>query len=426
MNSVKIISKDRLDKVHILKAHEEEPLRVFLRRNYISRDSVICYVNEKIIDDHPYTSNNNDKIVSDMIRAYQLPEYCRTLRLWEDEGVESAKTYAESVYTKNVLWFNDNGICEMKETQFDPDSFVKYVDDMFVQGIMEKKLIIENQKIVLALSGGRDSLALLYLLRRNKDKLPPHELVGVTVAETAASTKDITVAMEAIQNLGVKDYTVLPLEYVNETMNFKHGFENAIEKILVTEGRGHSITLWHHVMRACVERFSRQRGISTISFGYHFEDLFSSVFRTYTLGTLLGESAPLKTWGEFTHTSPLWTITKKELTLYLKFVAPETHSKQGSPTDYDRGDHNRDINYFMIDLLSGLWPGLGFNFFESLERLNKNYNIQKTEYETCSNCGITYTHAYGKDIDQRKFIHVCNHCSHLMSVGEIPFLNKVK
>lgn len=177
---------------------------------------------------------------------------------------------------------------------------------------------------------------MLYLLRRNKDKLPPHELVGVTVADTAASTKDIKVAMEAIQNLGVKDYTVLPLEYVNETMNFKNGFENAIEKILVTEGRGHSITLWHHVMRACVERFAREREISTISFGYHFEDLFASVFRTYTLGTLLGESAPLKTWGEFIHTSPLWTITKKELTLYLKFVAPETHSKQGSPTDYDR------------------------------------------------------------------------------------------
>ncbi|NDL00241.1 hypothetical protein GPY23_15145 [Photorhabdus bodei] len=128
-------------------------------------------------------------------------------------------------------------------------------------------------------------------------------------------------------------------------------------------------------MRACVERFAREKGVFNLSFGYHFEDLFTSIFRTYTLGILLGESAPLKTWGEFTHVSPLWTITKKELTLYLKIVAPEHHSKQGSPTDYDRGDHNRDINYFIADLLSGVWPGLGFNFFESLERLYKNYNI---------------------------------------------------
>jgi tRNA(Ile)-lysidine synthase TilS/MesJ len=425
MSNVNILLKDRLDKAHILIADNDEPLRVFLKRHYIPRDSVISYVNGKIVDDQTYFIKSGDKITLDMVRAYQLPEYCRTLRLWEDDGVETTKTDIPSVYTKNVLWFNDNGICDMKESQFDEASFVKYVDDMFVQGILEKKLIKDNDKIILALSGGRDSLALLYLLRRNKDRLPLHQLIGVTVADTAASSKDIEVAREAITSLGVEDYTVLPLDYVNETMKFRHGFGHAIEKILTTEGRGHSITLWHHVMRSCVERFARERGIYTISFGYHFEDLFTSLFRTYTLGTLLGESAPLKTWGKFTHTSPLWTITKKELTLYLKFVAPETHSKQGSPTDFDRGDHNRDINYFMVDLLSGLWPGLGFNMFESLERLNKNYSFTRPEYEECPNCGITYTHAYGKDTDIRKFPHVCSHCSHLMSIGEISPVTKV-
>ncbi|MBC8951860.1 hypothetical protein [Xenorhabdus sp. PB62.4] len=109
----------------------------------------------------------------------------------------------------------------------------------------------------------------------------------------------------------------------------------------------------------------------------------------------------------------------------MKFVAPERHSKQGSPTDYDRGDHNRDINYFIADLLSGVWPGLGFNFFESLERLNKNYAIARPKYEVCNNCGITYTHAYGDDTDNRKYKHVCSHCSYLMEVGEISLVRKV-
>ena len=268
-------------------------------------------------------------------------------------------------------------------------------------------------------------MALLYLLRRNKNRLVNHHIIGVTVAETTASLEDIQVAKEAIKNLGIDDYTLLPLSYVNETMNFKNGFEAAMEKILTTEGRGHSITLWHHVMRACVERFAKERKVFNISFGYHFEDLLTSVFRTYTLGTLIGESAPLRTWGEFTHISPLWTITKKELTLYLKFVAPETHSKQGSPTDYDRGDHNRDINYFMTDLLSSVWPALGFNMFESLERLVKNYEIKKPKFDICENCNITYTHAYGEDLDQRKYKNLCSHCSHLMSIGEISVLKSI-
>lgn len=426
MGLVKIVLKDRLDKAHILNAENKLPLRIFLKKNYIPRDSVICYVNNSVVDDQSYIVDENDLIVIDMVRAYQLPEYCRTLRLWEDGGVETTAANINSIYTKNVLWFNDNGICHMKESQFTKKDFIEYIDNMFVQGILEKKLIRKNEKIILALSGGRDSLALLYLLRRNKEKLPPHEIIGVTVADTAASSKDIDVAKEAIIKLGVTDYTILPIDFVNDTMKFKYGFEHAIEKILTTEGRGHSIALWHHVMRASVERFARQRDVYTIAFGYHFEDLFTSVFRTCTLGTLLGESAPLKTWGDFTHTSPLWTITKKELTLYLKFIAPDSHSKQGSPTDFDRGDHNRDINYFIVDLLSGVWPGLGFNFFESLERLNKNYKFSRPEYDICPSCSITYTHAYGKDIDDRKFTHVCSHCSHLIKIGEIPPLIAVK
>ncbi|KEQ11752.1 tRNA lysidine(34) synthetase [Endozoicomonas numazuensis] len=426
MNPVKVLLKDRLDQVHALNAVAGTPLRQFLKQKYIPRDSIICYVNNEIIDDQTYIIKQSEEVVLDMVRAYQLPEYCRTLRLWEDGSVEATPENSESVYTKNVLWFNDSGICDLKETQFNKEEFIQYVNDMFVQGVMDKSLIKEGGSIVLALSGGRDSLALLYLLRINKDRLPKHHIIGVTVAETVAAPEDMKRAKEAITNLDVTDYTILPLEYVNETMRFKNGFGTAIEKVLTTEGRGHSITLWHHVMRSCIERFARERGVFNISFGYHFEDLLASVFRSYTLGTLIGETAPIRTWGEFTHVSPLWTITKKELTLYLNFVAPETHSKQGSPTDYDRGDHNRDINYFMTDLLSSVWPGLGFNMFESLERLTDNYAIKQPRFDTCENCNITYTHAYGEDVDQRKYKHVCNHCSHLIEVGEISILRPVR
>ncbi|NDL00243.1 hypothetical protein [Photorhabdus bodei] len=201
-----VLLKDRLDKIHVLSTKSGIPLRRFLKENYIPQDSVLCYVNDKITDDQSYVVKESDKIVLEMVRAYQLPEYCRTLRLWEDDGVEVTQENTDSIYTKRILWFKENGICDLKQTQFNEDSFVKYIDDMFVQGILTKSLIKENDKIILALSGGRDSLALLYLLRRNVDKLPKHELIGVTVADTAASGADVKVAAEAIANLGVRDY----------------------------------------------------------------------------------------------------------------------------------------------------------------------------------------------------------------------------
>lgn len=126
-----------------------------------------------------------------------------------------------SHYTKNILWFNDHGICDYKQLNLTKEKFPDYIDNLFVDGILNKNIIQPNQTILLALSGGRDSLALLYLLRRNKDRLPPFTLIGVTVADSAASKNDIVIAQEAMRSLGVDDYKILPLSYVNETMNFK-------------------------------------------------------------------------------------------------------------------------------------------------------------------------------------------------------------
>lgn len=339
---------DRLDKAYILYAQEGQSLSSFLTQNYIPKDAVLAKVNGKIINDNYYNFSKDESLSLFMVRAYQLPEYCKVLDLWENKTSSQRNEHNDSIYTKKILWFNENGISDLKCADYNKDNFVQWLDENFVSGILSKNLIEENDTILLALSGGRDSLALLYLLQRNKEKLPPFNLVGVTVADSAADKADVLVAKEAMANLGVNDYTVLDIQYLNQTMKYKHGFQNAIDKALSVGGRGRSIAMWHCVMRANVERFARERGIHKITFGYQHEDLFASLLRCYTIGDIFGGSVQKKQWGDFTLISPLWTVTKKELTIYLELVAPKHHSKQGSPTDYDRGDHNRDINYFMV------------------------------------------------------------------------------
>src|SRR3989338_5240865 len=419
-NKVSVLLKDRLDRVHILQGAEGQRLGTFLIQNYIPRDCIIAKIDGEIIDDNSYFLKAKEKVVLEMVRAYQLTEFCKMLGLWEEVSDESSKLEEQAleiIYSKKVLWFNDNGICHIKHASFDKEAFVIWVENNFVEGILSKELIQENDTICLALSGGRDSLALLYLLGRNRHRLPNFKLVGVTVADSAASFEDVDRATEAVKILGLEDYTILPIEYVNQTMHYKRGFRNAIETALQNGGRGRSIATWHCVMRANVEKFARERNINKLASGYHYEDLMSSVFRTYTLGVLFGESVQRKTWGDFTIVSPLWTITKKELTIYLEQIAPPKHSKQGSPTDYDRGDHNRDINYFMADLLSACYPALGFSFFESLEQLNKNMGYKKPTFFQCRNCGITYDDRFmqGTLIDK----HFCEQCLFFQQEGEL-------
>lgn len=85
---VRILLKDRLDRVHILKGKANERLHHFLTRMYIPHDAVISYVNGLVVDDQSYTICESDKILLDMVRAYQLPEYCRTLKLWGEDSVD--------------------------------------------------------------------------------------------------------------------------------------------------------------------------------------------------------------------------------------------------------------------------------------------------------------------------------------------------
>ncbi len=362
---------DRLDKSYILYAEDGQPLSSFLTQNYIPKDAVLAKIDGEIINDNYYKISAKDKLSLYMVRAYQLPEYCKVLELWNNKALPE-----------------------------------------------------ENDTILLALSGGRDSLALLYLLQRNRERLPNFTLVGVTVADSAADKADIIVAKEAMANLGVDDYTILDNAYLNKTMNYKNSFDQAINKALSVGGRGRSIAMWHCVMRANVERFARERGIHKIAFGYQHEDLLASALRCYTIGDIFGQSAAKKQWGDFTLISPLWTVTKKELTIYLEIVAPKSHSKQGSPTDFDRGDHNRDITYFIADLLSSVHPGFGYLMFNGLEEMHKNFSIKEPDYLKCNNCGITYNNVLlqGQEINTV----FCDHCIFLKEVDELNFLQCIE
>lgn len=412
---------DRLDKSYILYAEDGQALSSFLTQNYIPKDAVLAKVDGKIINDNYYKISLDDKLSLYMVRAYQLPEYCKVLELWNNKALPQEN---ESIYTKKCLWFNNNGIADLKYSDFDSNNFTQWLDDNFVNGILAKNLIEENDTILLALSGGRDSLALLYLLQRNRERLPNFNLVGLTVADSAADKVDIIVAKEAMANLGVDDYTILDNEYLNKTMNYKNSFDQAINKALSVGGRGRSIAMWHCVMRANVERFARERRIQKIAFGYQHEDLLASVLRCYTIGDIFGQSTSKKQWGEFTLISPLWTITKKELTIYLEIVAPQSHSKQGSPTDFYRGDHNRDITYFIADLLSSVHPGFGYLMFNGLEEMHKNFSIKEPDYLRCNNCGITYNNVLlqGQEINTV----FCDHCIFLKEVDELNLLQCIE
>ncbi len=122
--------------------------------------------------------------------------------------------------------------------------------------------------------------------------------------------------------------------------------------------------------------------------------------------------------GQFQLVFPLWSITKKELTIYLNLIAPNHHSGQSNPTQYDRGDHNRDIHYFLADMLSTLYPGIGHSLFAAYQDFNQRYEIQQKQFITCGNCHATFTDYHLSDSKLQSQV-LCSTCEYFTKIDEI-------
>lgn len=414
---------DRLDRDLYLEAQEGQSVSSLLAFYHIPVDAVVVYSQGQIIDDSKARITHRNSIVIQMVRAYQLIDFLMGLQLWPEETgpIKESKllTIKPPIYTKRLLFFDEKGQAKLAVDNISREDYPGFLENNFIQSIQEKKLVEEGDKVGLALSGGRDSLALLYLLARAREKLPHFQLEGVTICESA-SPLEVDIANEASRFLQI-EHKLLSVEDVKRMFNLKTSMEEALKKVLQRYGQTEAISCAHAYMRTCVERYFAARGIYKIAFGLHNEDLLAALIRSIVSGISFGESFYKKKWGAFEFIYPLWGIAKKELTIYLEIIAPPQHSFQGSPPDFDRGGHNRDIQYFIADFLQTLWPGFSYFGFEGYQKLMAMTN-EKVVHCRCSHCQGTFYNIDsnengGKTKEDDKGL--CHLCELLFETGQI-------
>jgi tRNA(Ile)-lysidine synthase TilS/MesJ/sulfur carrier protein ThiS len=373
-----VFFRTKLGNTEELAAAPGQPLTDVLRRHGIPPNAVLTWRNGVIVAEDTTVVEPDDVIELRQVRHYDL-DVLRKPKL---------QVYGASdpVYAKTVL-FDTMGALERRTEQLDAAGFVNYVEETFVQSVLTHGVMRAGDKVVVGLSGGRDSVAYLTLLERTRDRLPAIDMTAVTITGLPDWEEPATfaAARESGERLGVHQVIVTSAD-VERVFKLKGQFVDAMNEIVAGEGAHLTMVIGHQVLRRMLEVEARARGAGVIAFGFNADDLVASMVTWFTSGFRMG-GIPVREFGGLRYVFPLYRITKKELTLYLELVAPELN-RQGTPGRFTTGPDERSLSYAMTDHLFDLWPGIDYYLFTAFQNMQR-YMFPFVE-AGCRGCGGTY------------------------------------
>lgn len=372
MASVYFLTK--LGTTEELTASPGQPLTDVLRRHGIPLNAVLTSRNGQIVAEDTVVVGASDVIEVKQVRFYDL------------DVARRPKTVVygtpNPVYTKKIM-FDTSGSLEHRCEQLDADGFVQYVEEAFVQSYV----MSARERVVIGLSGGRDSVAFLTLLERTRDRLPDIDMTAVTITGLPDWEEPATfeAARASGERLGIEQVIVTAAD-VERVFRLRLPFVEAMNQVVAGDGAHLTMVIGHQVLRRMLEEDAFGRGASTVAFGFNADDLVASMVTWYTTGFRMG-GIPRRQIGGMQYVFPLYRITKKELTLYLELVAPELN-RQGTPGRFTTGPDERSMSYAVTDHLFDLWPGVDYYLFSAFENMQR-YMFPMVEAK-CRYCGGVY------------------------------------
>jgi hypothetical protein len=358
---VTVVFYDKIGGSFPLRAAPGQAINNVLRSNGIPANSVLTYRNGQLVSEDVVTLREDDFVEIRQVRHYDL-DVVRD---------PQEKTFActDPIYTKRVL-FDTNGALEHRAEQFNRDTFPTYVETTFLQSVTRGDVVRADDRVVIGLSGGRDSVAYLTLLDRTAGKLPATHMTAVTITGLPdwEEPDTFSAAIQSCEKLGIEHVIVNAAE-IQEVFRLRMPLAEALGRVVAGENRHMNMLIGHQVLRRMLERVAQARGANVVAFGFNADDLVASLVTWFTNGFRMG-GIPVREMGGLRYIFPLYRITKKELTLYLELVAPEL-TRQGPPGRFTTGNDERSLAYAIADHLYDLWPGIDYYLFNSFGNMQQ-------------------------------------------------------
>jgi len=266
------------------------------------------------------------------------------------------------------------------------DCFIKSIQNKVLKNIRKYELLQKGDKVLLGLSGGKDSVMLLDILNslRKRNIIDP---VAVTIDEGICGYREegVEIAARNARKLGVKHRIVTFKEHFGITL------DDIITKDTLKDGRRNACTYCGVFRRWILNRVAREEGASKIATGHNLDDETQSIVMNYLEGniqnlTRIGPKSESRN-EEFTvKIKPLREIPEKEIGLYVVAKELEVHFA-GCP--YAGESFRAEIGSFLKEL-SREHPTI---MYSTLRGFDKIKPVLKREFSSqsitgvCENCG---------------------------------------
>jgi uncharacterized protein (TIGR00269 family) len=260
---------------------------------------------------------------------------------------------------------------------------IKSVERRFWRAVAEHKLIAPNEKIAVAVSGGKDSVVALHLIAdycKNKNC----EVAAVTIDEGIKGYRDhsLPAARENAEELDVEHLIV----------SFKDAYGATLDEIVKVakkkKSRQHPCTYCGVMRRSLLNKAARELGADKLATAHNLDDEAQAIMLNYVRGDFsrlhrLGPIYPPRE-GFVPRIKPMREIPEKEIALYALLKDIKVHLAVCPHT----GGIHTEIRDFLNDF-EVKHPNTKFMIVRMFDRMKPHLAGAMPEFEMqrCNSCG---------------------------------------